>query len=814
MLDRRHLEMAEFGIEEKTLGLGFNAAQNYGGQLPVFIDKIKQLYGQKRRVILTSYQASRLEELLDGAGMSASPTVEIKQVPPAASLTLLQGSLAQGWVLNNDTFLFTDEEIFGFVKQHRFTRKRPVSHHKLYTDFTPGDFVVHIEHGIGKFTGVIMMGNNGIQKEYMVLQYAAGDRLYVPTDQIDRVSRYIGAGEHPPTPTRLGTQDWTQTKKRVKESVVNVARDLLALYAAREVVNGFALSPDGLWQQEFEASFPYVETQDQIEAVNHVKEDLEKPKPMDRLICGDVGYGKTEIAIRAAFKAVMDGKQVAVLVPTTILAQQHFNTFRQRMEAFPVTVDILSRFCKPKEQKTTLEGLKNGSIDICIGTHRLIQKDIEFKNLGLLIIDEEQRFGVAHKEHIKKMKRDIHVLTLSATPIPRTLHMALVGVRDMSTIDTPPEDRLPIRTFVAGYDDRLIREAIIKELERNGQVFFVHNRVQSIHQVAAKLKVLVPEARISVGHGQMGERELEKVMTDFLEGKSDVLVCSTIIESGLDMPRVNTLIVNKADKFGLTQLYQLRGRIGRGTNLAYAYFLYDKGKNLTPIAQKRLQTIYEATELGAGFGIAMKDLEIRGAGSILGLRQSGFISAVGFELYSTLLAEAVEDIKAEQAGKPKIKQPKLPEPSVDLPLPAFIPEGYVTDVDTRLSLYQYLVKADDMGKVERLAADFKDRFGIPPVEVYNLLYVVKIKLLAAPAGIESISTEDGQIVVRRFQGMPFDQQSLRPFLIRDGIKGGITHLFINPKRVRDWQSVLEQIVRRIQLVPGKHQYKRVSGHLS
>jgi transcription-repair coupling factor (superfamily II helicase) len=795
--DKVRLAFATFGAEEESADLGFSAAPGFGGQLPVFIDRVKHLLKQKRRIILTSYQASRLEELLDEAGIFAPSVIEIKQIPSVGSLTLLQGSLAAGWVMNDETYLFTDAEIFGFVKQHRLTRKRPVPRHKLHTDFAPGDFVVHIEHGIGKFAGVINMGSDGNRKEYMVLQYAAGDKLYVPTDQIDRVSRYIGAGERPPVLTRLGTQEWSQTKKRVKESVENVAKDLLALYAAREALPGFAFAPDNIWQQEFEASFPYVETPDQIEAVNHVKADMEKPKPMDRLVCGDVGYGKTEIAVRAAFKAVMDGKQVAVLVPTTILAQQHYNTFRQRMEAFPVKIDMLSRFRTTKEQKTALAGLADGSIDICIGTHRLIQKDVVFKNLGLLIIDEEQRFGVAHKEYLKKMRRDVHVLTLSATPIPRTLHMALVGVRDMSTMETPPEDRLPIKTFIAEYDDRLVREAILKEMERNGQVFFVHNRVQSIYQVAAKLRILVPEARISIAHGRMREGELERVMTDFIENKSDVLVCSTIIESGLDMPNVNTMIVNRADKFGLTQLYQLRGRIGRGTNMAYAYFLYDKGNKISATAEKRLKTIYEATELGAGFGIAMKDLEIRGTGTLLGVRQSGFISAVGFELYSQLLGHAVEELKAQQSGvaKEKVKQPTLPEPTIDLPLPAYIPGDYVEDVDTRLSLYQNLVKTNDPRQIDKLESDFKDRFGALPAEVNNLLYAVKIKALAAKAAIESISTEDGQIVIRRFQGMPFDQRKLQP-LVRDGIKLGVTHLYINPKRVKDWQKVLEEVVKR------------------
>jgi transcription-repair coupling factor (superfamily II helicase) len=536
-----------------------------------------------------------------------------------------------------------------------------------------------------------------------------------------------------------------------------------------------------------------------MEAVMQVKADMEKAKPMDRLVCGDVGYGKTEVAIRAAFKAVMDGKQVAVLVPTTVLAEQHFATFNQRLTAFPVRIEVLSRFRSHREQKTIIDGLANGSIDICIGTHRMIQKDVVFKNLGLLIIDEEQRFGVIHKEYLKQKRKEVDVLTLSATPIPRTLHMSLVGVRDMSVMETQPEERLPIKTYVTEYNDRLVREAILREMERNGQVFFVHNRVQSIAYVAGKLQVLVPEARIAVGHGQMSEEALEKVMTDFVQGKYDVLVCTSIIESGLDMPNVNTLIINNADKFGLTQLYQLRGRVGRGTNLAYAYFLYEMGKRLTHTAEKRLRTIFEATELGAGFGIAMKDLEIRGAGTLLGVRQSGHISAVGFNLYTQLLAQAVEEMKARAAGKPveEVKALHMPPPTIDLPLPAYIPEDYVPDLNTRLGLYQKMVKMDKVDQLDALTQEFNDRFGAPPHEVKNLLYAVKIKALAARAGIESIATEEGQIVLRLFEGMQFDRKKLES-MARVGIQIGFNQLRLNPRRLGDkWQAVLEEVVRRV-----------------
>ncbi|MFC2060053.1 transcription-repair coupling factor [Chloroflexota bacterium] len=778
----------------------FSPIHSYAGQLPLLLKDIQQFRQQNKRIIVTSHQASRLSELFDEEDIIAQPVTEIKQVPPPGSLTLVQGLLAEGWVMNNQTYLLTDAEIFGFIKQRRLLKRRLVPHHKLFVDITPGDYVVHIEHGIAKFTGVTTRSTDNTEKEYLVLQYAASDKLYVPSDQIDRINRYIGAGEQPPSLSRLGTQEWTRTKQRAKESVERVAQELLALYASREVVPGYAFSRDTVWQQELEASFPYIETPDQIDAVQQVKEDMSKTKPMDRLVCGDVGYGKTEVAIRAAFKAVTDGKQVAVLVPTTVLAEQHFSTFSQRLDAFPIRIEVLSRFRTPKEQQVVIDGLANGSVDICIGTHRLLQKDVVFKDLGLLIIDEEQRFGVAHKEHFKRMRREVDVLTLSATPIPRTLHMSLVGVRDMSTMETSPEERLPIKTYVAEYNDRLIREAVIRELERNGQVFFVHNRVQSISFVTQKLRSLVPEARIAIAHGQMPEAELERVMTEFTQGKSDILVCTTIIESGLDMPNVNTLIVNQADKFGLTQLYQLRGRVGRGANLAYAYFIYEKGKHLTTMAEKRLRTIFEATELGSGFSIAMKDLEIRGAGSLLGVKQSGNINAVGFSLYCHLLAEAVEAQKAGQAGtaSPVARPPRLPAPGIDLPISAYIPERYVADLNTRLSLYQNLARLETVEQVADIAQEFIDRFGALPVEVENLLYALRIKILAAKAGIHSISTQDGQIILRRFDGIPFDRQGLEPVL-KDGIRLGTTQLRLNPKRLgKDWQKVLEDILKMIR----------------
>jgi len=797
---KQRLVLTAWGVPEgeQHRQLRFATVPGYAGQLPGFLKRVREMTLQGKRVVLVSHQASRLSELLEEQDIIAPPLDELREVPPVGSVTLLQGLLAGGWVMDDETYLLTDAEIFGFIKEQRMLRKRPVSRRKLVLDMKPGDYVVHVEHGIARLTGFRTMRTEHGEKEFLVLRYAAGDRLYVPSDQIERVSRYIGgSGESAPVLNRLGTQEWTRTKQRVKESVEKMAEELLALYASREVVAGYAFSPDAVWQREMEASFPYVETPDQIEVQTHVKADMEGARPMDRLVCGDVGYGKTEVALRAAFKAVLDGKQVAVLVPTTVLAQQHYSTFRERLEAFPAVVEVLSRFRSQREQQVVLEGLASGRVDICIGTHRLIQKDVMFRDLGLLIIDEEQRFGVAHKEYLKQMRQEVDVLTLSATPIPRTLHMALTGVRDMSTMETPPEERLPIKTYVAEYDERLIREAILREMERNGQGFFVHNRVQSIPFVASRLEAIVPEARIAIAHGQMPEHELERVTTEFVQGKFDILLCTTIIESGLDMPNVNTLIVNRADKFGLTQLYQLRGRVGRGAKLAYAYFLFDKDQRLTPVAEKRLRTIYEATELGAGFGIAMKDLEIRGAGSLLGTRQSGHITAVGYSLYCQLLAAAVEKQKAKRAGvpEPELTPANLPPPAIDLPLPAFIPEEYVSDLITRLGLYQDMVKLDRPEQVDGMVREFIDRFGPLPPEVENLLYVLKIKVLAAKAFVGSVTAEGGEIVLRPVEGLRFDSQKLR-HLIRGGVRVDRLQVGINRRR-RDseWRKVLEEVLR-------------------
>ncbi|CAI8014087.1 Transcription-repair-coupling factor, partial [Geodia barretti] len=567
-------------------------------------------------------------------------------------------------------------------------------------ELTPGSYVVHIDHGVARFAGTTHLDTPGDEREYLVLEYAGDDRLYVPTEQLDRLGSYVAATDEQPTLTRLGGNEWQRIKERAKGAAREIAEELLRLYATRESVDGHRFGPDATWQRDLEDSFPYVETPDQMRAIDEVKGDM-------------------EVALRAAFKAVNEGMQVAVLVPTTVLAQQHYATFAERLAPYPVKVDVLSRFRTHKEQAAVVDAAKTGGVDIVIGTHRILQKDVAFSNLGLVIVDEEHRFGVAHKERLKQMRAEVDVLTLSATPIPRTLHMALAGVRDMSVIHTPPEARLPVRTFVSEDSGELVREAILREIERDGQVFFLHNRVRTIHQVAEDLSKLVPEARILVGHGQMPENELEDVMVEFSNREADVLVCTTIIESGLDMPNVNTIIIDRADRFGLAQLYQLRGRVGRGDHRAYAYLLLPDHGDITEAASQRIHAILEATELGAGFRVAMRDLEIRGAGNLLGADQSGQIHAVGLNLYSQLLSQAVEELSRN--GSAAVQTEIEPPPRIDLPIPASIPEDYIAHLPARLAFYQRLSQITDRTHIGAVRSDMQDRFGPPPIEVENLL---------------------------------------------------------------------------------------------
>jgi transcription-repair coupling factor (superfamily II helicase) len=738
--------------EPSPLARSFAHGPRFGGQLKPLVAHIRSVLAAGDQVVVASRQARRLAELWtqereDGF---ATPLPALRELPQGR-LTFVHAALAEGWSFRLPTAqwqLLTDAEIFGWARpQPRRRRPRKMAPETFFADMTPGDYVVHMEHGIGVFRGLTTLELDAVEREYLLVQYEGSGKLYVPIHQADRLSRYVGGDDRPPRLNKLGGAEWSRVRKQTQQAVEEVAHELLELYAAREAVIGYAFAADSAWQAELEAAFPYIETEDQLQAIVEVKTDMERAQPMDRLICGDVGYGKTEVALRAAFKAVMDGKQVAILVPTTVLAQQHYNTFRERLRPFPAEVEMLSRFRSRREQSEVLERLNTGQVDVVIGTHRLLSKDVAFKDLGLLIIDEEQRFGVTHKERLKQMRTEVDVLTMTATPIPRTLYMSLTGVRDISTIDTPPEERLPVRTHVGQYEDSIVRHAILREIDRGGQVFFVHNRVMGIEQVRRRLEQVVPEVTIGVAHGQMFEGELERVMLRFVNGEIDVLLCTSIIESGLDIPNANTLTVNQADRFGLAQLYQLRGRVGRGAQRAYAYFFYDNPQRLTEDARHRLETIREASELGAGFTIAMRDLEIRGSGDILGTRQHGHISAVGFDLYTRLLAQSVQELKARETGE--TVTPTLPPlVTIALPLPAFIPSDYVPENTLRLRLYRRMAQLATLEEVEAFVEELADRFGTIPDEVDNLLYQLRLKVLAARAGVEAIAIEDGKLAVR------------------------------------------------------------------
>jgi len=641
--------------------------------------------------------------------------------------------------------VISDKDIYGSIKEIRRAKKRSSKNAVSFVDLKVGDYVVHENHGIGQYAGVEQLNIQGIVKDYLVIKYKGNDKLYVPIDQMNLIQKYIGGDSIKPKINRLSSPDWVKVKQRAKKAVEDMAKDLLELYAKRETIKGFAFSKDSIWQKQFEDAFPYEETDAQLRSIEEIKRDMEKERPMDRLLCGDVGYGKTEVALRAAFKAIMDGKQVAFLVPTTILAQQHYNTIIERFNDFPVNVEVLSRFKSPKEQKSIVERLGKGLIDIVVGTHRLLSKDVKFKDLGLLIVDEEQRFGVKHKEALKKMKENVDVLTLTATPIPRTLHMSLIGVRDMSVIDEPPSHRYPIETYVVEFNEQMVREAILKELNRGGQVYFVYNRVENIDKIASRLTRLVPEANIVIGHGQMSEKELEKIMMDFISQKYNVLVCTTIIETGLDIPNVNTIIVYDADKMGLSQLYQLRGRVGRTNRVAYAYFTYERNKVLTEVAEKRLKAIKDFTEFGSGFKIAMRDLEIRGAGNLLGVEQHGHIEAIGYDLYVKFLNQAIKKLKGEIVKE-------TIDTTIDLSVDGYIPSKYIEDEEQKIEVYKKIAAVKDDKDYSDLVDELVDRFGDIPKEVENLLDISYIKNNASDYYIQNI-TQSGKIITLEFNSV-------------------------------------------------------------
>ncbi len=772
---------------------------SFGGRIDRLIERIRELLADDWAIIVATEQSQRLSEVLEEQGIFPRVRKEtlgrdFQALPPSPStVEVIHARLNGGW--SNDEvklLLLTDREIFGYRHVVRTSSKRrSVGIAPALEKLEVGTYVVHTEHGIAKYAGIVRLTLNEVEREYLLLEYADNDRLYLPVDQIDRITPYEGGGLAPKL-TRLGSPEWARIKQRVRRAVREMAFDLLQLYAARESAQGSPLGPDTVWDRELEESFPYKETVDQLKAIIDVKGDLQQIQPMDRLVCGDVGYGKTEVALRAAFKAVNSGFQVAILVPTTILALQHTRSFQERLAPFPVRVEMLSRLRTRQEQTQLIKDLEAGQVDIVIGTHRLLQTDVRFRRLGLLIIDEEQRFGVSHKEMLKRARTDVHVLTMTATPIPRTLYMALSGIRDLSVINTAPRDRTPIRTFVTPRGDRLIREAILRELGRGGQIYFVHNRVQSIYHVLQHLKRLVPEARFGVGHGQMDEQELERVMLDFVDHEFDVLICTTIIESGVDIPNVNTVIIDQAHHFGLTQLYQLRGRVGRSNHRAYAYLLYDDKRALSQEAVARLEAIQEATELGAGFQIALRDLEIRGAGNILGAEQSGHIAAVGFDLYTRMLSTAVEEVRQ---GHP-IEEPE--SVTVDLPVEAIIPESYAGSEEVRVDLYKKFAVVRSYGELRDLQEELIDRFGAMPDPVIRLTELARLRIRAAELGITSIIEREGEVYIRPVVGSRLNQAALRRTL-GDGVYVTPNQVRLNFARIDSdlWKAVTE-VIREIE----------------
>lgn len=733
-----------FFLPECIVSMHARSVTAYNKSFDALVTDLKKYRLQKYRMIIISASRTRAKRLagdLTARGLTAFYSENPDRVLEDGEIMTYYGSIAHGFEYPEIRFIVIAEtDIFGGIrkakkKKHRFTGESI----RDFAELKVGDYVVHEDHGIGIYRGVEKIEVDGIAKDYIKIEYGGGGTLYILPGELKSLQKYASQESAKPKLNKLGTQEWSATKSRVKGAVAEVAEDLVELYAKRQAMKGHAFGKDTVWQQEFEEMFPYEETQDQLNAIADTKHDMESDKIMDRLICGDVGYGKTEIAIRAAFKAVQDGMQVAVLVPTTILAQQHFNTFTERMKEYPVCVEMLSRFRSAAEQKKTIEGLASGRVDIVIGTHRLLSKDVKFKQLGLLVVDEEQRFGVTHKEKIKKLRENVDVLTLSATPIPRTLHMSLIGIRDMSVLEEAPQDRVGIQTYVMEYNEEMVREAILRELSRGGQVYYVYNRVNDIAEVTARLQAQIPEARISFAHGQMSESELEKIMYDFISGGIDVLVSTTIIETGLDISNVNTIIIHDSDRMGLSQLYQLRGRVGRSNRTAYAFLMYKKDKTLKEVAEKRLAAIREFTDLGSGFRIAMRDLEIRGAGSVLGRAQHGHMTAVGYDLYCKMLDTAVRKAK----GLPVQEEKTV---FVNLSADAFIPDSYIMNEAQKLDIYKKISSVASLEDCEEIRDELRDRFGEKiPAPAENLLRIALIRSIAEKLDIAEIVGGDGSV---------------------------------------------------------------------
>ncbi|MFQ5667540.1 MAG: transcription-repair coupling factor, partial [Candidatus Binatia bacterium] len=744
--DPRHLPVRSFLTRDLKISRG--PSRNEVSFAPV-AHRVRAWSEEGCRTVIvasTQPQAERLSRLFEHHGVTPERTNGTFQETLASTSVrprLMVGHLSEGFQLPDERLaVVTERDIFGEVRQHRRARRVEVTQLlKNLSELKPDDFVVHIDHGVGRYRGLKHLRVAQTTGDYLHLEYAGGDRLYLPVDRISLVQKYVGADGTAPALDKLGGNSWEKVKRTTRESTFAMAKELLEIYAARQVMDRKGFSTPDAYFREFEAAFPFEETPDQAQAINEVLADLQRPKPMDRLICGDVGYGKTEVAMRAAFLAALDGRQVAVLVPTTVLAQQHYNTFCQRLDGYPVRVEMLSRFLSRSERQAVLNGVASGAVDIVIGTHRVLQKDITFKNLGLLVVDEEHRFGVAHKERIKQMRRLVDVLTLTATPIPRTLQMSLLGIRDLSVIETPPIDRLAIRTYVTRYDEHIIRDAILRELARGGQVFFVHNRVETIDIRARRLRELVPEASLAVAHGQMHESALARVMADFIARKTTVLVCSAIIESGLDIPNANTIIIDRADRFGLAQLYQLRGRVGRSHERAYAYLMIPGERLISREAQLRLRALQELDDLGGGFKLAAHDLEIRGAGNLLGKQQSGQIAAVGFELYQQMMDEAVHELRGEPVHTEV-------EPEIQLEVPAFIPGSYIPDETQRLMFYRRLAAIKGQRDLDELSNELRDRYGPIPPMVDSLLRIMDLRRELKDSMVVRAALRDGAVTLR------------------------------------------------------------------
>ncbi|MBI2678036.1 MAG: transcription-repair coupling factor [Candidatus Koribacter versatilis] len=810
--------LEHLGIETAdtaTITLASQPTPKFHGAVPALVEEVQRLTAEGRRVLFCAGSTGELERLADifteysvpfRLGMRTGTAGGESFLDEAAyftedvfATTLVRAYVPDGVLLpasrlavfgSRDLFDESEASVSRPIKQ----KSKTAAFMSDFRDLAVGDYVVHVEHGIGQYCGLREIEQEGAKAEFMVLEYAEAAKLYVPLTRLDLIQKYRSAEGAKPVLSRLGTAAWQKTKTRVKKAMKEMADELLRLYAARKTAEGHKFPADTDWQREFEDAFEFQETEDQTAAVADIKADMQSQQPMDRLLCGDVGYGKTEVAMRAAFKAVSDGKQVAVLAPTTVLAFQHFETFKERFKQFPLTIEMISRFRTPKQQKAIVEKVEQGKVDVLIGTHRLLSKDIKFQDLGLLVVDEEQRFGVRHKERLKQMKREVDVLTMSATPIPRTLHMAVVGLRDMSVIETPPKDRIAIQTVVAAFDEKLIKSALEQEIERGGQVYFVHNRVESIYEIAAKIKDLVPKARVLVGHGQMSETELESVMLGFIRHEADVLVATTIIENGLDIPLCNTILINRADRHGLSELYQLRGRVGRSNRRAYAYLLVPPEQELTAIARRRLAALKEFSDLGAGFKIAALDLELRGAGNLLGGEQSGHIDAVGFELYTSMLERTIKELKGEASEE-------AVETQLNLGLNIRIPPEYIAEENQRLRMYKRVAAVESVQQLADVRDELTDRYGEPPAAVRNLLEYAELKLASERVGVAGIDRRRDVVNIKFTEKAVVDPEKLAQFVAKERgaqfTPAGVLHFQLKSTRPEDVLTRLKELLAEL-----------------